>query len=419
MKSHAHAHELHDTEQSVWELSAIQLSGWTSLPILATSLLILQQNSFYGSIMTIIVGNAILWFIRLGIILMTYKKRKSTLDISRDYLGNFGSYFIGTLLILATLAWFIAQTTAASNTLTQLIAIEEHPSINKFVQMSVLLGILSTFLCMEGIVALKKLATWTFPFLLAAFVVILVTVPFKLPPQNNAALSLAGLSLVLGSSLGITSDMPTFFRHSKSLTSSIIALTIVQVMSLALAIASLFFGAIISNSFEVNSAAVLSASNLLLRIALIVFLFLSAICANVANVYSASVGWEVIAPKSLVGRKEYLILGLGLTTIFIMIPNALSAKFLVVALEATDTSLVNLCIILIIGYILNRQTEHQPNAFHQRVNFTAWLLSTLVTTFLYLQHTPMALSPLTVGFIIVLLTILTSFVVRRIIRWCF
>ncbi len=65
-----------------------------------------------------------------------------------------------------------------------------------------------------------------------------------------------------------------------------------------------------------------------LDFSLIVFVFLSVICANVANVYSASVGWEVLAPSALVGRKEYLILGLGLTVIFIFVSNLFSVELL-------------------------------------------------------------------------------------------
>lgn len=415
MKTHIETHHLQDTQQSVWQLTAIQLGGWTSLPILATSVLILQENSFYGSILTIVVGNAILWFIRLGIILMSHKKRQSTLDISQDYLGHFGSYFIATLLLIATLFWFIAQTTAASNTLTHLVNIKEHPSINQFVQMSVLLGIVSTFLCMEGIIVLRKLCVLILPVILLSFCIIIFTVPFKIPAQPTASLSLSGLSLVLGSSLGITSDMPTFFRHSKSLHTSIMALTLVQIVSLAIGLGSLFFGSIITGSFDVDVDKVLLSNNDLLRISLIVFLFCTAICANVANVYSASVGWELLAPKSLVGRKEYLILGLGLTTIFIMIPSDIAAKFLLIALEVADGSLVSLCLVLIIGYLLNRQKSKQlPKTFDQHSYFLAWLFASIVTGYLYMSHGSHSYSPLTAGFITIVVTLLAAFTLKRI-----
>lgn len=413
MKNYAAHHHLVDTQQSVWQLSAIQLGGWTSLPIVATSVLVLQQNSFWGSVLTIFVGNGVLWFIRLAIILMSFKKRQSTLDISRDYLGNIGSYFIGALLLLATLVWFIAQTTAASNTLTHLIAIQEHPSINQFVQMSVLLGVISTFLCMEGIVVLRRLTVLVLPIILISFIAIIFTVPFSIPPQTDITLSLSGLSLVLGSSLGITSDMPTFFRHSKSLHTSILALTIVQVASLLIGLGSLYFGSVITGSFDVNVDGVLSTNNLILRVALIVFLFCTAICANVANVYSASVGWEVLAPKALVGRKEYLILGLSLTTIFILIPTSLSAQFLLLGLEIADGALVNLCWVLILGYLFNKNPLQPPSHYAQWSYFIAWAAATVITAGLYIKHVQSVVSPLSVGFLVVLLIFSGSFLAHR------
>lgn len=402
-----HVHlPLTDTRQNAWQLSVIQLSGWTSLPILATSVLILEENTFLGAALTLIVGNAILWFIRLAIVAMSHKRRLSTLDLSREYMGETGSYFIGAILLLTTLVWFIAQTTAASGTLTHLITIEESPSIDKFTQMSVLLGIISTFLCMEGIVVLRKLSTYSFPILLLAFAVVLFTMPFEIPRDGVAKLSLSGLTLVLGTNLGITSDLPTFFRHSRSFGTSVAALTIVQLISLVLALCSLYLGTIITESFQINESVVLGTGDALLRGALVVFVFLSVICANVANVYSASVGWEVIAPKALVGRKEYLILGLGLTTVFIMISNLFSLELL---LNISDSSLVNLCIIFIFGYFISRWKGRSPNIFEQYTYFIAWSLATLINALQYLEVSFDYISPFLTAILVTMLTIAGAF----------
>lgn len=412
-KALAHSHELTDTNQSVWQLSVIQLSGWMSLPILTASVLILQQNSFYGAVLTIFVGNAILWFIRLGIILMSHRNRQSTLDISKAYLGEKGGYFIGALLLISTLAWFIAQTTGASNSLTHLIEIREGSGINQFIQMSVLLGVLSTFLCMEGIVVLRKLTMLTFPFIVIAFVIALFLVPIQIPAIESHSLSLSGLGIVLGAHLGITSDLPTFFRHSRSLKTSVAALTVIQLISFVMAICGLFFGMVITDGFEINTSLVLGTGNEALRLSLVALVFLSVICANVANVYSASVGWEVIAPTALVGRKEYLILGLGLTTVFILVSDLVSVEVL---LEASDSSLVNLCITLVLGYILSRAFKRSPAEFDKHTYLIAWFLSTLVNTLQYCQIAHLGFSPLLVGFAIILLTVLFAQVAKWIVK---
>lgn len=394
-----HHHHLPDTQQSFWQLAVIQLSGWTTLPIVATSILILQQNTFLGAVLTIVVGNAILWFIRLGIIAMSAEGRKSTLDISRDYLGNTGSYFIAGLLLVSTLVWFIAQTTAATHTLTQLVSIKQDPQIDKFTQMSVFLGIVSTFLCMEGIVLLRRLSSFAFPILLVCFFVIIFVLPSQAIEQKDVPLSLAGLGLVLATNLGITSDMPTFFRHSKSWVASVEALTVIQLVNIGVGICSLYFGSIISDDFAVRSEVVLFSGDYLLRTFLVVFVFLSVICTNVANVYSASVGWEVVAPKALVGRREYLILGLALTTIFILGSNVLSVHGL---LHIADQSLVNLCLVLILGYMIQRWVRKMPGRFEQGCYFVAWLLSTALNVTQLAWPSSVAINPLSLSFAVIL-----------------
>jgi len=405
-----HSPTLTDTHQSLWQITSIQLAGWISLPILATSILVLENNSFMGAVLTIILANAILWFIRLGIIAMSYKNRQSTLDISYDYLGVCGKFCIAILLLVSTQIWFVTQTTAASSALTHLIILEENPSVNQFIQVSVLLGILSSFLCMNGIVILRKLCTYAFPLIIAAFFIIIFKLPEVPIAENNNPMSFAGLALVLATNLGMTSDLPTFFRHSQSLYVSIKALTVIQIISLFLGLFSLYFYSIVNHHFEVNDQLIWATGDESLRIALIVFIFLSVLCANVANVYSASVGWEWIAPKALVGRKEYLILGLGLTTVFILISNIFSLEF---ALSISDGSLVNLCLVLILGFVINRQYQRLPNLFEQGIYFAAWLLATILNILQFSEVIFFEESSLLVSVVCIVAVIFLGFLARR------
>jgi purine-cytosine permease-like protein len=372
-RSHVASIPLPDTNQSVWALSVIQLAGWMSLPAVATSILLLQTNSFLGAVLTIIVGNAILWFIRLGLLAMS-RERQSTLDIARAYLGDFGSYFIAALLLVATLAWFVAQTSIASGALSHLISIRESAEVDQRAQISVAVGLISAFLCMEGIVLLRRLTTILFPLILVAFFGSLWLLPEASGDAVSQPLSLSGLTLVLATNLGIASDLPTFFRHSGSWVASLKALTIIQLVTIVLSCVSLYFGVLFLDGFETNDHFLLAPSSEPLRLALIAFIFFSVICANVANVYSASVGWEVLAPAALVGRKEYLILGLGLTLIFILVEDLFSTELFV---GLADFSLVNLCFVLVVGYLVRRYMEKPPSTFLQGSYFMAWLLATV------------------------------------------
>ncbi len=354
--------------------------------------------------MTLVLGNILLWLIRFGILAMSHKDRKNTLDLSYDYIGHFGSYAIAFTLLISTLAWFTAQTTLASHALTFLIPINEGPNINLFIQMSVALGILSTLLCMEGIVVLRFLSVISLPFLIIALIIILFTSPNATIPPSTLPFTLAGLPLVLGTNLGITADLPTFFRHSRSWKSSIAALSMIQIVSLALGIGALYLGSIIKPWFGLDEHAAFLYAATPLRMSLIVLIGVSAICANVANVYSASVGWEVIAPV-LAGRKEYLILGLGLTLIFILIGDIVSMELL---LNMTDAALVNLTLIFILGYLIRKFHHHSPSPKLRGLYFLSWSLATLLNMLqichLILPH----LSSLLISSAIILMTILMT-----------
>lgn len=364
--------KLPDVNQTCWQLASIQLTGVLSLPILATSVIISQTSGLVDSIITLILGNALLWVIRYFIIIMSYKERKSTLDISLDYVGKVGGYFVAIFLLLSSVFWYIEQTTLASNALIFLVPIHENAEISKFIQYSVLLGIISTLLCMDGIVIIRWLCVVLLPLLGVAFV---CTLFFSSTPAldfKDNGMYFAGLPLVLGTNLGVTADLPTFFRHAKSKMACIHALTIIQLISLALSIAGIFLGTVIKPWFGVSQEQFTGSYNTLLRISLSALVFFSVVCANVANVYSASVGWEIIAPV-LAGRKEYLILGLGLSAVYILTGDLFSTSSF---LDAADSGLVNLCIVLILGYFVSK--AFPTKLYEHWVYFIGWLLATLL-----------------------------------------
>lgn len=364
-----------EKNQTAWQMVSIQLAGWTSLPILASSIILLEKNSFLGSILTIIVANAILWFIRLGILAMGHKKRQSTLDLAKEYFGKLGSYFIAILLLISTVAWFMAQTTTASHSLVHLSLFKETHNIDHFTRISVMIGTLSALFCMGGMKALRQLTVILFPFILISFLVALFLLPRNGLFESHHPLSFSGLTLLLATNLGVTSDLPTFFRHSKSWATSVKALTIIQIASICLGICSLYFGSIILNGLQVNQETIANTPHLSLKLCLAIFVFLSVICANVANVYSSSVGWELVAPKSLVGKKEYFLMGMGLTTLFILVSNLFSLELL---LTISDSALVNLCLTLLAGFLLKARKE--ITSIEKNSLLTAWLFSSSINT---------------------------------------
>ncbi len=389
--------KLPDLKQSWWQLAAIQLTGITSLPILTASILIINNSNFISAFLTLILANIFLWIIRLLIINMSFQGRKSAIDLSRDYFGTFGTYLIGILLLLSTLAWFVMQNTLASNGLSALILIEENLGINRFIQIGVLIGILSTFFCMNGIKVIKWVSVISLPILFITIIGIFLGSDPALPRKANNIISISGLPIILTTSLGITVDIPTFFRHSKSKKESTIAISMIQVLSFCIGLAGIFLGSVIEPWLGINTSNNQIIDNILLRSSLIIFIFISAICANITNVYSSSVAWELIAPI-FAGIKEYLILGLGLTISFILIANIFSMEILA---DLTDYSLVNLCFVLIFGYLWYLFIKRPPNSSEKTLYFVTWLLATTINILQILDIILLKTSPLLIGFILV------------------
>lgn len=365
--------ELVDTNQSFWDLSVIQLTGLTSLPLLATSVLILRENSFFSALLTITLSNLILWVLRYAIVCMSFKGRKNTIELIQEYMGDPGRYILSIIIMLSTFAWFNGQTTIGINGIISLLHLKEGGPINFFIQGSIIMGVLSTLFCSGGIVWLKRLSLISFPILVISFICVLMTIPHKISGGTGNGISLYGMALALGSSLGVTADLPTFFRHSRSKAESIKALAVIQILSLIIGIGALYLGAVIDPWSGLNEIGNLTHGNPLLSISLFVLIFVSVICANVSNVYAGSVGWEVWAPKSLIGKKEYLLFGLGLTSFFIFFSNLFAIDIM---LEKTDAALVNICLVLIIGYIIYLIRHKHPTSIEKYFYFFSWLMAT-------------------------------------------
>ena len=101
-----------------------------------------------------------------------------------------------------------------------------------------------------------------------------------------------------------------------------------------------------------------------------------------------------------------------MTTIFILISNVFSVEFL---LNVSDSSLVNLCLVLILGYVISRWKKRAPNLYEKWGYFFAWLLATMVNISQYSEWMGMKISPLVAGTLIKLATVFLSRGVKRVV----
>ncbi len=126
-------------------------------------------------------------------------------------------------------------------------------------------------------------------------------------------------------------------------------------------------------------------------------------------------GWEIIAPKALVGRKEYLILGLTLTTIFILVFDLFPLDTL---LNTSDSSLVNLCVILLIGHVVSLYKKRPAALFEKTTYFVAWLLSTSIELVQVINPALIPTTSLGIDFVLIITVIFFAFVGRGIVSYC-
>lgn len=300
---------------------------------------------------------------------MGAKDKKSTLDVAKDYLG-IAYWAVAVVLLFATVAWYVTQNTYASNSILHLFSVNYVDKSSQYIQLVVLIGVVSTLFCMEGMTLVRKCATISFPFLFLFIIAIFFLIPRPSINWSLANFSLAGVPIVIATNLGVAADIPTFFRHSASKKASMQALAIISVFNLALSVIGIFFAGLITpwQGINVNNPQMYAHDTT--RWVLMGFLFLSAINANITNIYSASVAWEVLAPR--LARKEWLILGLCLVIVTVLVINVFSLSWL---LSFADSGLVSLTLIFIAGYLIDKHLKMGSSNQDRLACAAAWIAS--------------------------------------------
>lgn len=403
-----HNHQI--LRQSAFPLTAIQVAGATSLPVLNSSIQLFHQYGFFIAFLILLVGNISIWAIAFTIVQMTANTTKNTLDNVRDYLGVIGSWTVGVVLLVGTIAYYVTQTNLTTETLLSLFPFYEGYQIDKFFQFGVAVGIASVLAIIEGIKGLKWVACISFPIILIAFVGLLIWIPKINPITLAIESSIGGLAIALGTSLGVAVDYPTFFQHSKSKKSSLFAVAWIQIITFFIGVGGLYLGQYVGYSEDISGWKVVIHGTLFLRALFLLLVFLSCLCVNTVNIYSASIAWELLAPKFLLGKKEYAILGLGLTIIFILTTGLISMQLL---LSVSDIALANLCFVLVFGFV-GKKIFGEPFIKEKWVFYFGWLVGGIMTVVAGL-HEPVNLYLLFSGFLVSILTVCITYVMRKVI----
>ena len=108
-----------ERNQNFWQLTCIQ-SASQSIPGILIGGILSRQYGPKTAILSICVGNLILWIIGLGVISIAAKERKNAIENVKGFLGKGSSIVMAIILIVAFLSWYMLEIQSSMATLAPL-----------------------------------------------------------------------------------------------------------------------------------------------------------------------------------------------------------------------------------------------------------------------------------------------------------
>lgn len=337
-----------------------------------------QLAKIYGpgtALLSIFLGNLVLWLICL-IILSIAGKKKQAIETIKFWLGNAASKLAALLVIIAVLAWYSIQVKTATEALLPAITI----TANYGIWIGVTLGIAVALISFGGLEIIRKIALVSFPFL---FLFALYAIFFSdqtVNFQGSWNFSFPGISTVLLICLPGVINLPTLFRYSRSRFDTIIGL------SLAILLFSFFesFSIFLNLDDPANLISTISAPLSLIGL----FILLVFTMNNLLNIYVASACWETVIPQKR-NIFEFPIVGLLGTLLYVVIticPLAFVYPAENIAI-LNAMFIANLATTLLIHYLITTVVTHRNRLFEKTLSTICWLIGCGVVMIFQVCHT--------------------------------
>jgi len=351
-----------------WQLACI-LGSAMGLPAIAVGGRISDEHGAGTALVSIFIGNLILWLIGLGIVSMAPKKNDAIENIRR-YLGTTTGIFVSIILGLAFLIWYAIQIKGA----VFIDLLNDNVNGSKL-WFGLALGIGIALLGVGGIRLIARVCVFALPILLGLAIYVVVTALYSVSFKETWGFSFMGTFLVMLTWLPGIVNLPTFFRHSKSKADSFFAISLMTVFHVLFQIFAVLAGikspSIIENYiYEINS--------LTYTILIVSFVLLLNSCINLVNIYFASAIWDALVPFYR-GSKKYIIIGLLGTVIFLFLQSFVHfLKSPLYFFENIITGFIsNLGIVLIIEYLISMIVRHRPRSYEKFWSSMCWLVGCL------------------------------------------
>ncbi|MBF8263044.1 MAG: hypothetical protein HW387_709 [Parachlamydiales bacterium] len=357
--------------QNFWELASIQVASVGILGVIFGWQL-KNQFGIGDSIVAIGIGNLIQWLIGLVIIKMSSSNHIDAIENVKKYLGKGSAIGAMLTLIIACLFWFVYQLDAGIQGINHIFPTDN--GIRDNVLWGTALGLCASFLGVNGIRLIKRMNVILFPVLIVSQIYALQFYHIETPISWGFSLTALGFVVLL--TLVGTINLPTFFRHSRSMADSVLALTVIFFFNIFTQLSSVFidFDQIIS--FFLNS-------NIALRVLLTLFVVFLVINNLLRNIYFASACWRSPTLQSLRFSNEYAIIGIAGTFAFFFIPATPPVIFVK---DLITDFIANLGLVLLITFMVRVIIRRKPQTFGMMVGSASWLIGCIAATILSLQN---------------------------------
>jgi hypothetical protein len=365
--------------QNFFHLACIQ-SASLGLSVIIIGKTLSMQYGAGTAICSIVIANLVLWLIAITVISMVDQIQSTAIDNIKSYLGKYGGVSIAIIFLFAFLGWYALQIDFCLKELSSLHLYKEELQKGILIRAGAVLGLISATLSMGGIRLLRKIAVFSFPFLLAYH--------FYAVATSNSSISLKGtwgisfqavLTAVLILLPGVI-NFPTFFRHSISKAHSFLALTLITIFVTLLEISTIWM------DFT-------AVQSLIPNLLLTLFVVLILTTCNLLNIYLASASWEAVIPR-FGGPKGFAIIGLLGTLVYTFIQITAPVQFLQ---DLTNAYIAILGIVLLFAYLLRITLKHRPRPFEKSINLVTWLFGCTVATVYEIRHFPLGIQALLAG----------------------
>lgn len=388
-------------KQNFWQLASIFSAGF-GLPAMIVGKQLTEKSGAGSSLISIVVGNIILWIISLGIISMAQNKVHAVKNV-KIHIGKAAGNLMSFILVAAFLIWYAIQLQGTSNALMAVL-----PQYNIW-QIGIPLGIVIAVLSMGGIQLIKWFCVSVLP-LLVGFTIYMMTISgHAVSFQGSWGLSFSDVFIVILATLPGMVNLPTFFRHSKSKADSIIGISLIMVFHAFFQIFTIFTEIDAPSKFIAEM--VLQNSSMGYLTCVVSFVLIGFICVNLINVYFASVAWETLILHECNSR-GYMLIGLLGTMVFTFLAIPWSSAYIFDYMKFSQimaTSFIaNIGVVLLISFVVESIIKHRKRYFVKLLNTSCWILGCIYSVITQVRNPLDSVAPVLSGVTVILVAFLVA-----------